>query len=204
MSLPNGEIPRPADQQALVPLTNQQGDFIHRRLRRSADQFRSFVWPAVSNFFGPGTLTPVEGVDEAIAMMLDFLGIDYLFHPAGEEPYGISARVQAPALNGHPWDSFTMSIHQYRRFQRAGEAPFGRLLPALVVQAFIDRRDHQTKSVLLSVGITRVRDLVATSPTGQREGPTGSFVFWSFDELATLGRLAVRIPEPDLLRPFAS
>lgn len=168
-------------------------------VRRSAALFRDHVWPQVSALFGPGRLAQVEAIETDCARTLDLLGIDYLFTPRVGEAFGVASRVQAPDRSGRPWDSFTMSAGQYSRLRSVGDSAFGRLLPAVVVHAFVD-----DKPKLLSVGAVRVRDLVGTSPSGSRCGPSGAFHVWTFDDLRRAGRLIARLPDPGISDPFAA
>jgi hypothetical protein len=153
----------------------------------------------VSAIFGPGYLAQVEALEADCAIALDLLGIDYLFTPSVGEAFGIASRIQAPDRSGRPWNSFTMGASQYCRLRAVGEAGFGRLVPAVVVHAFINEQPR-----LLSVGVARVRDLVDTPPTGTHQGPTGGFYAWSFDYLRRAGRLIARLPDPAISHPFAS
>lgn len=169
------------------------------RLRRSVALFTELVWPRVSAVFGPGQLTRLEAVEDDCARALDLLGIDYLFDPDCGEAFGIASRIQAPDRSGRPWDSFTMSAHQYHRLREAEGSSFGRLVPAVVVHAFVDGDPK-----LLSVGVARVRDLVNTTPTGSNAGPSGPFYAWSFDDLRAAGRLIARLPDPCIADPFTA
>lgn len=169
------------------------------RIRSSAATFQGQVWPLVSAIFGPGRLAQVEALEADCAKALDLLGIDYLFTPSTGEAFGVASRVQAPSRSGRPWNSFTMGASQYSRLEAVGAAGFGRLVPAVVVHAFIDEQSR-----LLSVGVARVRDLVDTPPTGSHHGPTGDFYTWSFDHLRRAGRLIARLPDPAISDPFAS
>lgn len=188
----------------IVTLKGQPGppamvlDF-NGRLARSAGQFRDLVWPHVSALFGPGRLAQVETHDSDVARTLDLLGIDYLFTPDAGEAFGIASRVQAPDSAGRPWDSFTMGARQYDRLRTAEAAAFGRLVPAVVIHAFVD---HEAR--LLSVGVARVRDLLEIAPTDSRCGATGPFHYWSFDALRVAGRLIARLPDPNLFVPFSA
>ena len=168
------------------------------RLTRTAGQFRELVWPRVSAVFGPGRLAQVETQGSDVARTLDLLGIDYLFTPDAGEPFGIASRVQAPASTGRPWDSFTMGTHQYERMRSAEVTAFGRLIPAVVIHAFVGQ-----PATLLSVGVTRVRDLLETAPTGSRYSQSGPFHYWTFDALRSAGRLIARLPDPNLVVPFS-
>ena len=170
---------------------------VEERLRRSAAMFRAQVWPQVSAVFGPGRLAQVEALETDCAKALDLLGIDYLFTPTIGEAFGIASRVQAPDRRGRPWDSFTMGASQYLRLRAVGIAGFGRLVPAVVVHAFVDERPR-----LLSVGVVRVRDLVDTPPTSSQHSSTGDFYTWSFDDLRQSGRLIARLPDPSITDPF--
>lgn len=166
-------------------------------VQRSAALFNTHVWPQVAALFGPGRLAQVEAVESDCAKALDLLGIDYLFTPGEGEAFGIASRVQQPDRNGRPWDSFTMSVGQYIRLSEVKAASFGKLVPAVVIHAYLDKQPK-----LLSVGVARVRDLVDICPTRSRSGPTGAFHTWSFDDLRGAGQLIARIPDPGISDPF--
>lgn len=181
------------------PAADQRRAHLDERVRGSAAAFQGQVWPQVSAIFGPGRLAQVEALEADCAKALDLLGIDYLFTPSTGEAFGIASRVQAPDRSGRPWNSFTMGAGQYCRLRAVGETGFGRLVPAVVVHAFIDEQPR-----VLSVGVARVRDLVDTPPTGSHHGPSGAFYTWSFDHLRRAGRLIARLPDPVITDPFAS
>jgi hypothetical protein len=156
------------------------------------------VWPAVERVFGPGKLFDVQGVPLDVARQLDYVGIDYFFEPEAGELFGIAARVQRCDYSGRPWNAFSLSERQYRRLREVGTSSFGRILPAVIVQAFVKEAPDR----LVSVGVAKLADVGATVPTGQHKGPSGLFRTWSFARLAAANCLVAWLPEPRLVAPF--
>lgn len=178
---------------------------VSERLAESSSIFIEFVWPLISPKFGAGRLVAVEQPDSAgLARIMDYLGIDYMFCPSQGTAFGISQRTQWTPTSG-PWNSFTMSVKEYVRFREGMSRPIGQVLPAVIVQSFVTRKG--ARLLVDSVGVVRTGDLLTYAVTAKpktRNGPTGVFQFWTFDELAAAGYRVERFPDPSLRVPFAN
>ena len=181
--------------------------FSKDRYERSISTFASHVWPIISTKFGPGSLVPVEAADSSgLARELDMkCGIDYIFFPTARDPFGIAQRC-CKTVDGKPWCTFTMNVAVFERFVEAMQRPVGRLIPAVIVQAYVSTSllDDTVVSVD-SIGVVKVADLVRYSfdhPPDSRGGPNGTFFYWSFGQLVDAGVQVDLFPAPDLRDPF--
>jgi hypothetical protein len=175
---------------------------IEARLGRSADVFRSVVWPFVHPILGAGRMSSVEGVaNDDFRRQMDFCGIDYLFAPSDGDVFGIAQRTQ---IGSTAWDTFTMSPSGFNRLDEAFRSPAGRILPAVTVHAYV-RATSRDSHELVSVGMIKTFDLIDYGRSHQdaiKKGASGSFFAWSFDDLEAAGIKVDRAPRHRLRHPF--
>lgn len=180
---------------------------IEDRIAATSNLFVQHIWPIISHKFGTGTLIPVEGRrDDELATNVDYCGIDYFFKPTKESMFGIGQRVQTRPRSGGraaPWNSFTMSIGTYGRVLKARARPFGQLIPAVLVQSYVT--ETLVGLDVDAVGVVRTRELLEYAATLDkqhvRSSTTGSFCYWTFDELTEAGVNVDRLPAPGLRSP---
>lgn len=134
-------------------------------LSRSAEAFRSVVWPEVAGYCGGGGLVPVEEVTATgFSRELDVsAGIDAWEIQPGSGIRGIASRVQWIPDGGRPWNTFTIrksrdsgAATEYAKRLLAIEGDEGWLYPHFTIQAYLSSETD----VLLSVAVCKTLDLI--------------------------------------------
>lgn len=130
---------------------------VRRDLSASATDFESVVWPAVRDWCGGGALAHVEAsTDRVMASQIDVLaGIDaWQIMPSDGLMRGIASRVQW----GDAWDSFTIRMKRpngattemEKRIRAYLDESSQWLHPALVVQAYLDKRGGELQHAIMA------------------------------------------------------
>jgi hypothetical protein len=173
---------------------------IDSRILASQSDFENCVWPAVAGAFGNGSLIATEGKSDPVAKQLDYLGIDYLFVPAGGVPFGISQRVGRTA-----YTTVTFSERSLAQLRRVWGRPGG-LAPAVHVQACVDCGSSGERS-LRAVAVVKIDKLLSYADenpgacrTNQAQGT--DFRAWEFLDLHEAGVLELMLPTPTLCNPL--
>lgn len=180
------------------------GSSVAERIARSAQDFRSHVWPIVGPFFGPGELVSVEMADSPLNLLLDrHAHIDYFFRPLKGLALGLGSRISDSKRDG-PVRRFTMGDAEHKHLVAALARPVGQVIPAIHIQASVDRSNDGAVTAVDSVGLVRTADLIRLGEPVQKrnQGPNGSYWSWEFDALVACGVPLTEIPDPRLHDPF--
>lgn len=170
------------------------------RMGRSAQAFKTVVWPALQPYLADAEAIPVESVtDHGFARELDALaGIDAWIIPSGKYVRGLASRIQWPRTQKN-YRTFTVRLSKLNGARteydkrKTEMATTGAITPHYWAHAYLGRQDR-----LLGAAVALTRDIIdcITDRVGcERHNPSDGTSFWcvDWDELRARRRSLIEV-----------
>ncbi len=178
---------------------------IEQAISRSAEAFRTQVWPHLSDQLGGGELVPVETVTESgFARLLDTLAMTDAWQLVNDQGLrGLATRVQWLEPDAPLWCSWTIRC----KTRWGGDTEIHKLMrdgewqrPHYIVQAYIVDGECAAAGAIRTNDLIRILRSDAYVPEIRTNGADGNLfhVIWWHKAIASgLDVTVYRQPEPD-------